>query len=67
MWASLKPDEGLGRLAQAIRDVRGALLVTADHGNCELMRDPETGEPHTAYTTNPVPVLLVDGDEAELV
>ncbi|HEX5999518.1 MAG TPA: 2,3-bisphosphoglycerate-independent phosphoglycerate mutase [Hyphomicrobiaceae bacterium] len=59
-------DEGLGRLAQTIRDVGGALLVTADHGNCELMRDPETGEPHTAHTTNPVPVLLVDGDRAEL-
>jgi 2,3-bisphosphoglycerate-independent phosphoglycerate mutase len=59
-------DEGLGRLAQAIRDVGGALLVTADHGNCELMRDPETGEPHTAHTTNPVPVLLVDGDRAKL-
>jgi 2,3-bisphosphoglycerate-independent phosphoglycerate mutase len=56
----------LGRLAQAIRDAGGALLVTADHGNCELMRDPETGEPHTAHTTNPVPVLLVDGDRAEL-
>ena len=37
----------------------GALLVTADHGNCELMRDPETGGPHTAHTTNPVPVLLI--------
>jgi 2,3-bisphosphoglycerate-independent phosphoglycerate mutase len=59
-------DEGVGRLAQAIRDVGGALLVTADHGNCELMRDPETGEPHTAHTTNPVPVLLVDGNGAEL-
>jgi len=32
----------------------GALLVTADHGNCETMRDPETGGPHTAHTTNPV-------------
>ncbi|HWE16606.1 MAG TPA: 2,3-bisphosphoglycerate-independent phosphoglycerate mutase [Hyphomicrobiaceae bacterium] len=59
-------DDGLGRLAQAIRDVGGALLVTADHGNCERMRDPETGGPHTAHTTNPVPVLLVDGDGAEL-
>jgi 2,3-bisphosphoglycerate-independent phosphoglycerate mutase len=59
-------DDGLGRLAQAIRDVGGALLVIADHGNCELMRDPQTGEPHTAHTTNPVPVLLVDGDRAEL-
>jgi 2,3-bisphosphoglycerate-independent phosphoglycerate mutase len=59
-------DDGLGRLAQAIRDVGGALLVTADHGNCELMRDPATGEPHTAHTTNPVPVLLVNGGGAKL-
>ena len=59
-------DEGLGRLAQAIRSVGGAMLVTADHGNCELMRDPETGGPHTAHTTNPVPVLLVDGSGAKL-
>jgi 2,3-bisphosphoglycerate-independent phosphoglycerate mutase len=34
------------------------LLVTADHGNCEMMRDPATGGPHTAHTTNVVPVLL---------
>jgi 2,3-bisphosphoglycerate-independent phosphoglycerate mutase len=59
-------DEGLGRLAQAIRGVGGAMLVTADHGNCELMRDPETGGPHTAHTTNPVPVLLVDGNRAQV-
>jgi 2,3-bisphosphoglycerate-independent phosphoglycerate mutase len=39
----------------------GALLVTADHGNAELMRDPETGAPHTAHTTNPVPVLVMGG------
>ena len=43
----------------------GALLVTADHGNCELMRDPETGGPHTAHTTNPVPVLLLGGATRE--
>jgi 2,3-bisphosphoglycerate-independent phosphoglycerate mutase len=59
-------DYGLGRLAQAIRGVEGTLFVTADHGNCELMRDPETGGPHTAHTTNPVPVLLVDSDKAKL-
>ncbi len=59
-------DNGLGRLAQAIRGVEGALLVTADHGNCELMRDPATGEPHTAHTTNPVPVLVVNGGGAKL-
>lgn len=52
-------DTGLGRIADAIERAGGALLVTADHGNCELMRDPETGGPHTAHTTNPVPLFLV--------
>jgi 2,3-bisphosphoglycerate-independent phosphoglycerate mutase len=55
-------DTGLGRIAEAIRRQGGALLVTADHGNCELMKDPETGGPHTAHTTNPVPVLLTGGN-----
>jgi 2,3-bisphosphoglycerate-independent phosphoglycerate mutase len=54
-------DAGLGRLVEAVAKTGGALLVTADHGNCELMRDPETGGPHTAHTTNPVPVLVVNG------
>ena len=36
------------------------MLITADHGNAETMRDPETGQPHTAHTLNPVPVLLVE-------
>jgi 2,3-bisphosphoglycerate-independent phosphoglycerate mutase len=52
-------DTGLGRIADAIEKSGGALLVTADHGNCEMMRDPQTGGPHTAHTTNPVPVMLV--------
>lgn len=52
-------DAGLGRIADAILSMDGALLVTADHGNCEMMRDPETGGPHTAHTTFPVPVMLV--------
>jgi 2,3-bisphosphoglycerate-independent phosphoglycerate mutase len=52
-------DAGLGRIAQAIEKSGGALLVTADHGNCEMMRDPKTGGPHTSHTTNPVPLLLV--------
>ena len=52
-------DAGLGRIAEAIKRQGGALLVTADHGNCETMKDPETGGPHTAHTTNPVPVLLM--------
>ena len=51
-------DDGLGRIADAVAEAGGALLVTADHGNCEMMRDPVTGGPHTAHTTNPVPVLL---------
>ena len=59
-------DAGLGRIAEAVREIGGVLLVTADHGNCELMRDPETGEPHTAHTTNPVPVLLQNGHGASL-
>jgi 2,3-bisphosphoglycerate-independent phosphoglycerate mutase len=58
-------DAGLGRIADAITRAGGALVVTADHGNCELMRDPETGGPHTAHTTNPVPVIVVGpGDVA---
>ena len=37
----------------------GTILITADHGNCEQMIDYKTGEPHTAHTTNPVPLILV--------
>ena len=59
-------DTGLGRLAKAIRKAGGALLVTADHGNCEMMRDPETGGPHTSHTTNPVPLLLVGAGDISL-
>jgi 2,3-bisphosphoglycerate-independent phosphoglycerate mutase len=59
-------DSGLGRIADAIRKAGGALLVTADHGNCELMHDPATGGPHTSHTTNPVPVLLLGGGNAAL-
>jgi len=57
-------DAGLGRIADAIGKSGGALLVTADHGNCEMMRDPATGGPHTSHTTGPVPVLVVGGGEA---
>jgi 2,3-bisphosphoglycerate-independent phosphoglycerate mutase len=59
-------DAGLGQIVDAVRKPGGALLVTADHGNCEMMRDPETGGPHTAHTTNPVPVVLVDGSDVSL-
>ncbi len=59
-------DTGLGKIADAISRQGGALLVTADHGNCEMMRDPETGGPHTAHTTNKVPVFLAGQDGATL-
>lgn len=54
-------DQGLGRVIKALRAAGGAMLVTADHGNCEVMIDPETGGAHTAHTTNLVPVALVGG------
>jgi 2,3-bisphosphoglycerate-independent phosphoglycerate mutase len=56
-------DIGLGRVLEAIEKAGGAMIVTADHGNCEMMVDPVTGGPHTAHTTNPVPVALVGGPE----
>ena len=51
-------DQGLGRINDAIVKAGGALLVTADHGNCETMRDPVTGGAHTSHTLNVVPVIL---------
>ena len=48
-------DACLGRLSEAVEAMGGTLVITADHGNAEMMRDPETGEPHTAHTLNPVP------------
>jgi 2,3-bisphosphoglycerate-independent phosphoglycerate mutase len=53
-------DRGLGQVLQACRDTGTTLLVTADHGNCEQMWDPETNGPHTAHTTNPVGIVLVE-------
>jgi 2,3-bisphosphoglycerate-independent phosphoglycerate mutase len=52
-------DACLGRIEAAVRAKGGAMLITADHGNAELMIDPATGGPHTAHTTNPVPFILV--------
>ena len=60
-------DASLGRIADAIQKAGGALLVTADHGNCEMMRDPQTGGPHTSHTTNPVPVVLLGARNCGLV
>jgi 2,3-bisphosphoglycerate-independent phosphoglycerate mutase len=56
-------DTGLGAALAALDAAGGAMIVTADHGNCETMIDPETGGPHTAHTLNPVPVVLVGGPE----
>lgn len=53
-------DTCLGWITKAIRATNGRTLITADHGNAELMIDPRTGEPHTAHTTNPVPFHLID-------
>ena len=54
-------DRGLTRALAALEARGGAMIVTADHGNCEVMVDPVTGGPHTSHTTNPVPVILVGG------
>ncbi len=53
-------DACLGRLTEAVEKQGGTLVITADHGNAEMMRDPETGEPHTAHTLNPVPFIVVN-------
>jgi 2,3-bisphosphoglycerate-independent phosphoglycerate mutase len=53
-------DAAFAHLLEATRSAKGALLITADHGNCEQMIDLHTGEPHTAHTTNPVPFIVAD-------
>jgi len=52
-------DAQLGRIYKAVKEKNGSWLITADHGNAELMVDPVTGGPHTAHTTNPVPMIYV--------
>jgi 2,3-bisphosphoglycerate-independent phosphoglycerate mutase len=61
-------DAQLARIHKAVRERNGAWLITADHGNAELMVDPVSGGPHTAHTTNPVPMIYVaeDGDRYRL-
>ena len=54
-------DIGIGRLVDALGKVDGTLFLTADHGNCETMIDPLTGNPHTSHTLNPVPAILFNG------
>src|SRR5262249_56335916 len=59
-------DACLGEIYQAVRRRGGAMLITADHGNAEMMIDPATGGPHTAPTTNPVPFVVVSDDAAKI-
>lgn len=54
-------DAGVAQVLEALEAVGGTMILTADHGNCEVMVDPETGGPHTAHTLNPVPVVLFNG------
>ena len=59
-------DIAIGAISAAVRDVGGAMLLTADHGNVEMMRDPVTGQPHTSHTVGPVPLVYVGTREATL-
>ncbi len=54
-------DRGVGAMLAALEQAGGAAVIIADHGNCETMVDPRTGGPHTAHTTNPVPVIVWGG------
>ena len=53
-------DTCLGRVIEAVQKAGGTALITADHGNAEQMVDPQTGQPHTAHTSNIVPFILMD-------
>ena len=55
-------DECVGEVVNFVEQVGGQMFITADHGNAEQLIDYETGEPHTAHTTNPVPFILVNAD-----
>jgi 2,3-bisphosphoglycerate-independent phosphoglycerate mutase len=59
-------DRCLGRVLTAAESTGATVLVTADHGNCEMMVDPATGGPHTAHTTNPVPFVAVRANDLPL-
>ncbi len=59
-------DQCVGEVYKVVQEVGGALLITADHGNADLMVDPATGEPHTYHTLNPVPFILVAPEDSPL-
>ena len=56
-------DECVGKVVRLVEEKQGNMLITADHGNAEQMIDYKTGEPHTAHTTNPVPLILVTNNK----
>jgi 2,3-bisphosphoglycerate-independent phosphoglycerate mutase len=58
-------DACLGRIEPALRAKGGAMLITADHGNAEMLIDPVTGGPHTAHTTNPVPFIVISDNSKQ--
>jgi 2,3-bisphosphoglycerate-independent phosphoglycerate mutase len=57
-------DECVGKIANACKEKGIVMLLTADHGNAEVMVDEETGKPQTAHTTNDVPFVLINADKA---
>jgi 2,3-bisphosphoglycerate-independent phosphoglycerate mutase len=59
-------DNSLGRLRDALEEINGSMLIIADHGNIELMKDPTTGAPHTAHTTNLVPAILINNQANQI-
>ena len=59
-------DTCLGRLIEAVEDMHGDMLITADHGNCEQMEDPASGQPHTAHTTDLVPLVYIGDRHLQL-
>jgi len=59
-------DVAIGKVSTAVQAIGGAMLITADHGNVEMMRDPATGQPHTAHTVGPVPLVYIGARDATL-
>ena len=59
-------DECVGKVIEVVKENNGVMLITADHGNAEQMLDYKTGEPQTAHTSNPVPLILVGKEDAKL-
>ena len=57
-------DTAMGRIVEAAAKVDATVFITADHGNCETMIDPVTGQPHTAHTMNPIPFIAIGKRQA---